>query len=126
MKHNFEYLKTVSAMDSFLIDDISEFCIECNNDTADCYYLRVGSSLGECELFKFGPLNIDDNTLEKEFFIDKQIINYSEPKIISYVDKLINNPKLVITQIREIDNEEFEEKLKICTEQLGNWYDCRK
>jgi len=112
MKHNFEYFYTTTAMDSFLVEDIANVSLNFLNDLGQEWYINVSTELGETKITKYGPLLVDVNVLQDEFKFEYCKINYNEKRIISSIDKLLNDTKIAITQVVEIDRDQFNERLK--------------
>lgn len=116
MKHNFDYFYDTRANDSFLVEDISNFTINALNDSGLEWYFDIRTELGNSYITKFGPIFVDDDTLSSAnktpFKFEYFVMPYDEGKIIKRVDSFINEPKSAITQILEIDREQFSNRLK--------------
>ena len=107
MKTSIEYLKEVSYMDAVEIDDIGNIALVLYNDAGQEWYLLTTTSLGWTKLYMFGPLlpGVDSLVL-KSFSFTYSEIEYREYKIISMLEKFIQDPKKEISQVIEITKEE--------------------
>lgn len=77
------------------------------------FYLSITTSLGQTEVKQFGPVQIDFNTVLSSYYqFSYQRFEYNETKIIKIIDKFVNPPKFTITQVVEIEKEQFNDRLK--------------
>lgn len=111
MKYSFDYFYTMQPMDSYECEDLSNFTLEINTDDAIEYFIDVQTELGETIVKHFGPLKVDDNEFGNAFEFKYCKFQFNEQKIIKLVDKLLNNNKMIVTQVKEIDREEFYNRL---------------
>lgn len=109
MEGTYQYLPTVTYMDTFNIENIGECAIECCNDLGEAYYLWTTTSLGMTKILQYGPEL--DGIPPAYCNYSYQQFQYSEMKIDKLIAKFIGDPKKAITQIREIDPEELVMKL---------------
>lgn len=104
---NFPYLYVQQNLDSIDIENIGNVSLQLNNDLGDCWFLIIKTSLGWTTIHEFGPLNAS-NTEELgyhfQYKYDKQ--EYNDTKLIKRIDKFMNDPKKMITQIFFIDGDE--------------------
>ena len=112
MTYTFDYFYTMQPMDSYECEDISNFTLNINSDNAFEYYIDVYTELGETTIKHYGPLLMDSNEFRENFEFKYYKFQFNENKIIKLVDKLINNSKILITQVTEIDKETFNNRLK--------------
>ena len=111
MKHSFDYYYSMQPMDSFEVEDISEFTLDLFNDSGLEWMVDVSTDLGNTEIKWFGPFFADTDSMEIDFKFGYTKLAYNEGRIIKRVDQIINS-KNQITQIQEIDKTQFNEKLK--------------
>ena len=108
MKYNFEYLYTTKAEDSIEVEDIGNVCLQLFNDIGYCWFIDISTTLGECSIKTAGPFHVDiPNYFSNGFSFNLQSLEYKESRIISIVDKFINDARKMITQIIEVDRNEF-------------------
>lgn len=113
MKASIEYLREVSYMDAVEIEDIGNIALVLYNDAGQEWYLLTTTSLGWTKLYMFGPLLPDVNSLVlKSFSFTYSEIEYREYKIISMLEKFIQDPKKEISQVIEITKEEVLNRYK--------------
>lgn len=112
MKHSFDYYYAMQPMDSFEVEDISEFTLDLFNDIGQEWMINISTDLGDTEIKWFGPFLADINSMEDDFKFSYNQLAYNEGRIIKKVDQIINNSKNQITQIQEIDKTQFNETLK--------------
>lgn len=111
MKHTFEYLKVISAMDSFDVEEVGSCCLKANNDGGEEFWLLVRTLLGNTKVLTFGPLLIGTNIFE-DIKIEVQSFQYNEKRVIKTIDTWLNDPKKAITQLEESDLETCLDTLK--------------
>lgn len=113
MKTSIEYLKEVSYMDAVEIEDIGNIALVLYNDAGQEWYLLTTTSLGWTKLYMFGPLLPDvDSLVLKSFSFTYSEIEYRESKIVSMLEKFIQDPKKEISQVIEITKEEVLNRYK--------------
>ena len=113
MKHTFEYFYQTQAMDSFLVEDISNVTLNFLNDIGQEWYVDVSTDMGSTTIRTFGPILVDFDTVTvKPFNFFCSLINYNEGKIISSINKILSNESNGITQVSEIDRETFNDRLR--------------
>ena len=112
MKYSFDYFYTMQPMDSYECEDISNFTLIISTDNIIEYYIDVDTELGETKVRHFGPLKVDEIEFQDNFEFKYYKFQFNEQKIIKLVDKLLNNSKILITQVKEIDREDFYNKLE--------------
>lgn len=97
------------------IEDPGNCCIECSSPDGSCYYLRTQSVMGFVYVLKFGPLLPDldvlDPDIKNPFELVYKQIKYSEKSIDTEIKGYINDPKKVIKDITEIDEQELLSKI---------------
>ena len=121
MKKTFEYNYEIKSANTLDIDDIGNVCIKVLNIFNNYWYLIISTSLGETNIKTFGPINIENKlTKIKEFEFKFQKFDYKESKIITIIDKFINDEKKIITSVCIVDeNEVFIDLNKIDFTHLG-------
>ena len=109
---NFPYLYVQQNLDSIDIEDIGNVSLQLNNDLGECWYLLVSTNLGWTTIQTFGPVNLTDDIIPYHFQYNYDLMEFSDTKLIKRIDKFINDPKRVITQIFFVSKDESLEKLK--------------
>lgn len=109
---NFPYLYVSENLDSIDIEDFGNTTLQLNNDQGDCWYLLTKTELGWTTVQTFGPMSLEDSVLPYHFQYNYDRQEYNDTKLIKRIDKYINDPKKMITQIFFVDPEETMEKLK--------------
>lgn len=117
MQHSFEYMFTEQPMDTFDIENIGDVCLNMLNDTGAEWYLLIETESGFTKIRRYGPLQVDSNTISGSFVYSYQRIEYKEPYLIKYIDKCLNKDLPEITQVFEIDKETFNDRLKDLVEE---------
>ena len=107
MQHEFEYSAVQTYLGRYTVEDISDVCLKMTNGLDKEWYMCISTELGETQIFTFGPVEQIDNKFlilpGFNFKYDK--IGYSEKKLITKIDKVLNNGE--ITDVEEIDTDEF-------------------
>lgn len=101
----FDYLRTTTALDTIDIEDIGNCAINAINDDAEEWFLIINTYEGWTETIEFGPLVVDTEDLRTFFKYDKYACDFSEKKIGRSIDKFINDPKRMITQVFEVEKD---------------------
>lgn len=109
---NFPYLYVQQNLDSIDIEDFGNVSLQLNNDVGNSWYLLISTSLGWTTIQTFGPVNLGDLTLPYHFQYEYDLQEYNDTKLIKRIDKFINDPKKLITQIFFVDKTESLELLK--------------
>lgn len=105
----FDYLRTVTSLDYIEIPDIGNTYLCAYNDDGQEWYLAIHTYEGWTEVKEFGPL-FDGHTITY-FTYNKFGREYSDKKNSKVINDFINNTKREITQVLEIEEDEFFEKL---------------
>lgn len=106
MKASINYLPESSFLASVEVDDVGEVALILYNDVGQEWYLLHTTHLGWTKTYTFGPLLPDDDTLRlKSFSFQYSEIEYSESKLVKNLERFIQDPKKMITQVFEIDKE---------------------
>ena len=111
MKHTFEYMHVMTAMDSIDIEDIGSCCLHAFNDDGYEFWFISKTTLGITKIIFFGPILVDTNDIDNIELVCSTI-NYDEKKIIKIIEKWLTSTKRVITQVFESSEEEFKNRLK--------------
>ena len=109
---NFPYLYVQQSLDSIDIEDFGNVSLQLNNDMAECWYLLVKTNLGWTTIQTFGPMSLENSKISYHFSYNYDYKEYNDTKLIKQIDKFINDPKKMITQIFFVDYDESIEKLK--------------
>lgn len=120
MRSSFNYLYMTEAQDVLDIEDIGNVCIQANNDVGQNWILYIKTSLGFSYIIEYGPFQYNKNTeyLNSTF----QRIEYSEYKLEKKIDKFLNEPRRMITQVQFIDEDEAFELIKNVVEVMNESY----
>lgn len=108
----FDYLRMVHALDTIDIPDIGNTCINACNDVGQEWYLSISTHQGWTTVIEFGPLLVDADEIGSYFTYDMHQHEYSDAKIRRTIDKFINNPKRIPTQVFEVMPIEAAERLE--------------
>src|SRR5574344_541527 len=112
MKTKIDYLFETSVLDSFEIDSVGHISICVNNDLGDQWFIQTTTTLGWTKINSFGPVSCDTGQVcSKSFNYYFEELEYSEYKIIGRLEKFICDPKKLVSQVIEIDDDEFDSKL---------------
>lgn len=76
------------------------------------YYLVIRTSLGQSQIFEYGPVIPDIDLFPDEVICSFKRIEYSDYKVEKIIDKFLNNPKRNIKYACTIDAEEALSKCK--------------
>lgn len=109
---NFPYLLVSEHLDSIDIEDIGNVTLQLNNDEGQCWYLSIKTSLGWTTIQYFGPVSLTNSILPYHFQYNYDKQEFNDVKLIKKIDKYINDPKKMITQIFFVDYDEVMQKLK--------------
>lgn len=113
MKASIEYLPESSFLASVEVDDVGEVALILYNDVGQEWYILHTTRLGWTKTYSFGPLLPDeDRMILKSFAFQYSEIEYSESKLVKNLERFIQDPKKMITQVFEIDKEAVLERYK--------------
>lgn len=111
MQQSFEYLKVVSALDSITVENVGNVLLKAVNDHELEWFLCITSDLGFTTVKEFGPWFRDSNIARKAFNYNIETKEYNEKYLCKRISNFLNDNKREITQVFEIDEEEFYDKL---------------
>ena len=98
----YQYYQTSSYMGEVDINDESNLAIECANDEFELYYFAISTTMGVATIFKYGPISPDVGIVNHcECSITK--MEWDDVKIPKMIGKFLNDNKLKITQVIEVD-----------------------
>ena len=109
---NFPYLYVQQNLDSIDIEDFGNVTLQLNNDIGNAWYIIINTSLGWTTVQTFGPIELGNNIIPYHFQYNYDLEEYNDIKLIKRIDKFINDPKKMITQIFFVDKDETIEILK--------------
>lgn len=120
MRSSFNYLYETSALDVLEVDDIGNTCIQASNDLGQNWILQIKTKLGFSYIIEYGPYYYNKITeyLNSSF----QRIEYSEYKLQKKIDKFLNEPRRIITQVKFIDEDEALESIQSVVEVMNESY----
>ena len=116
---NIEYLFIETAQASIDIEDVGNTCLSIFNDDGEVWYINITTEYGRSTITQFGGNNIEEESINN-FYFNTYKIEYNSKKLYSIINKFINDNKKNITQVIEINKEEFLNRLK---NNMGKIYD---
>ena len=123
MKASIEYLPQESFLASVEVEDIGNVALVMYDDMGHEWYLLTITSLGWTKVYMFGPLMIDvDSLVVKSFSFTYSEIEYRETKLISMMEKFIQDPRKCVTQVLEINRDDVFERYRNLN--IGDSYVC--
>ena len=123
MKASIEYLPQESFLASVEVEDIGNVALVMYDDMGHEWYLLTITSLGWTKVYMFGPLMIDvDSLVVKSFSFTYSDIEYRETKLISMMEKFIQDPRKCVTQVLEINRDDVFERYRNLN--IGDSYVC--
>lgn len=112
----FDYLYETKAVGSIDIDDIGNVTLECINDIRyQVYYLMIRTEMGKTKIIEYGPMflpELDSSVVPSSITCTYNEIDFNVNKISRIIEKFLNDPKRLVTQVREIDLEEAKSNTK--------------
>lgn len=103
-----DYYYIQEAMDSIDVEDIGNVSIQVNNDSGESWLLQVVTDLGWVTVKQFGPISLDELTLEYSFNYNYFKMEYKESKIIKVIQNFVNSSTKNITQALIISDDDFQ------------------
>ena len=116
MRYRVNYLYETTSHDSVDIEDVGNVCLLVNNDLGQTWILLIKTILGITYILEYGPFYYHKNS--DYVYSCFQKIDYSEYKLAKRIEKFINDPKRVITQVQFIDEDEARLLIKSVVEVL--------
>ena len=95
----FEYFFVAKCNGELEIDDISNCAIVARNDIGNEYYLLIKTIYGETTILEYGPAQPDFMNIPDYVNINYRKFSFDQNKISSIIEKFINNPRNIITQV---------------------------
>lgn len=121
MQDSFDYLCVKESLDSISVDDSGNTILLACNDEAVCWYLKTETDMGTTVVTQFGPL-ANGGSVERlgryGFNYNQLELDYNEKKLHKIIDKFLNDTSRQITQVMEIDDDQFYYKLEELKKQL--------
>ena len=111
MRNRFNYAYESTSNSDIQIDDIGNVALEGINLQGQKFILYIKTILGFTYILEYGPYCNDErliNFCKSQF----QKIEYSEYKINKIIDKFINNPRYMIYQVEEIEEQEARDNIR--------------
>lgn len=118
MEQTYEYMHVTTAMDSILVEDIGNCALQEFNDEGKQWFLLITTYLGMSKVIEFGPLSdgvIEDNG----FYLSRKNIEYKEKFLDKVIQKFVENPNRMITQIEVVDEDTIIEVLDSIKNQIN-------
>ena len=107
MEQTFEYLPASVYIEKIDIKDIGNTIIEAKNDNQIYYYITIQTELGVTRICEFGPCLDFAQYDVKSFKFNFNKFEYSENKIIKYINAFLKNPAYNIVEANEITLDEL-------------------
>lgn len=117
MKQTYEYMHITTAMDSICVEDIGECALQEFNDEGDQWFLVITTFLGRSKIIEFGPIR--DGEIQDNFYLSRKNIEYRETSLDKIIQKFIENPHRMITQVEIVDEELVINALDTIKEQIN-------
>lgn len=117
MKNTFEYMFENVAQDMITIGEVGEVALDMFNDDGYEWMLSAHTRYGVTKLITIGPMIADIDVIPNNFQFTYQYDSYDENKISKIIKNELNNPRRSITQVVEISQEEFRERLNNLVEE---------
>ena len=107
MEYEFEYSAVQTYLARYTVKDISNVCLKMTGGLHKEWYICVSTELGESKIFTLGPIEYfnDKLLILPDFTFKYERVGYSERKIITKIDKILNNG--LVTNVEEISKEDF-------------------
>lgn len=109
MNYEFEYAGTITYTGNFKVEHIDSVALKMSNGNNKEWYISVDTELGETKIFFLGPImqvELDTILILPGFVFNYQHFIYNEKKIISTIEKHLNNGEII--EVEEIDKEDFQ------------------
>ena len=96
-------------MQSIEVQDIGNVCLRCTSKAYEDYYISVKSLAGQAYVLIFGPClpDVGDEAKLDSFSLSYTHFDYSDKKVKKAIDGIVNNAKIGITIVEEIDQDEL-------------------
>ena len=112
MNKTFDYDYQLKPLNCIDVEDIGQCQLKMYNDIGFFWLLQIKTELGDSFIKCFGPIHCDiDNYFPEGFNFEFTKMSYNEKKLSGIIDRYINDHKRMITQVEEIDEEEFNDIL---------------
>lgn len=96
---------------ALVIDNPANVCLVATNDSADEYYLYVGTELGTTTVVEFGPCLPDTSVLMTRFSLSYAQFEYKDKKVDKVINNFLGNLARGITSVRITTVNELRELL---------------
>jgi hypothetical protein len=108
---SYEYLYEVKATGFIDIENIGEVCLSATNDFLQEKILIVHTEYGKTRVIQYGPIYVDNvqRPTSSKYTYDE--FDYNDSKLDKIIDKFINDPKFMTTQVVEIPLDEAEGRI---------------
>lgn len=103
----FNYLKVTRFDDSIEVEDTGNCTLTAYNDEGKQWFLNIRTELGWSTVKEFGPVIAETSSIEYNFYYSYNKFEYKEKRLYKTIEDFVNNNRREITQIFEIDEEEF-------------------
>lgn len=110
----FKYLYEIQATGFIDIENLGEICLSAINTLLHQeYILIIHTELGKSKILQYGPIFIDmEDTPLSNISVNYSEIDYNSSKLEKIIDRFINNPKYLVSQVVEIDLETAKSKIR--------------
>ena len=109
----FDYLYEVQATGSVEIEDIGNVVLSAVNVLlGQEYFLIIQTEYGKTKIIEYGPIFVDMESEPNFVSCYYSCIDFSHSKLSTTIDKFLNNPKRLISQVQIIELDEARERIK--------------
>ena len=108
----FEYMYTMSAQDSVEIEDIGNFCISVVNDFYQEWIMICCTTYGITKYIQAVPFRIYLYELDDKVTYTFQRMEYKQNKLCNIIDKFINDPHNIASQVKIISDSDAKNEIK--------------
>lgn len=109
---NFEYLVKIKKESSINIEDIGNCALDVYNDLGFEWVLLIRTIEGTTEIVEYGPLIPDLECPPAKIVYTYDRITFAEGKIMTRIQKFLNDGYRSVTQAFEITQQEAKDKMK--------------
>lgn len=107
---NFPYFYASQNLDSIDIENIGNVCLEARNDLGLVWYLSIKTILGWSLIETWGPI-LYEEYMDYHYKYTCDYEEYNDSRLPRKIDKFINDPKKIITQVFFTDLDFVKEKI---------------
>jgi len=94
---------------ALVVDNPANVCLAATNDSAEEYYLYVGTELGITTTVEFGPCVSDFGGLYKKFGVSYNKFDYNDRKINKIINAFVGDLGRNVSNVRIVSVNELRE-----------------